>query len=200
MLSTFQLQLIGSQHPLRRDVEGYIAERYRLAFNASVTDFMPLLLAVFNKQHQLKSACGIRIANTGPLFLERYLSAPVETLLINACQQHVERQHLIEIGQLASFSQGSAPLHFLLLTQYLIEQGFGWCVFTATDPLYAMMRRLGLAPIQLCEAKAEHIENAKQIWGSYYRHHPRVCCGYLPNAYQQLSKRLGAPSQQVEAG
>ncbi|AJR06425.1 hypothetical protein C9J03_17495 [Photobacterium gaetbulicola] len=72
MLSTFQLQLIGSQHPLRRDVEGYIAERYRLAFNANVTDFMPLLLAVFNKQHQLKSACGTRVASTEPLFLEEF--------------------------------------------------------------------------------------------------------------------------------
>ncbi|MDV5168181.1 thermostable hemolysin [Photobacterium rosenbergii] len=199
MLSTFQLKLIGCHHPLRQDVEQHITERYRLAFNANVTDFMPLLLAVFNAQQQLKSACGIRVASTEALFLENYLSAPAEKLIMDTYHQAVERKNLIEIGQLASFSQGSAPMHFLLLTQYLIEQGYEWCIFTATDPLYAMMRRLGLAPMPLIEARAEHITNAPKIWGSYYQHHPRVCCGYLPSAYQQLLGRMDRLTTQVSA-
>ena len=67
--------------------------------------------------------------------------------------QPIQRANLIEFGQLASFSKGISPLHFLFIAKHLIEQGFEWCIFTATDPLYAMMVHLGSAPTVLSNAE-----------------------------------------------
>ncbi len=78
--------------------------------------------------------------------------------------QPIERATLIEFGQLASFSKGVSPWHFLLMARHLIEQGFEWCIFTATDPLYAMMVRLGLEPSILGNADAQNIPNAQATW------------------------------------
>lgn len=190
MSKTLQLRVIDRQHPERSKVEEHIAQRYEKAFHAQLSEFMPVLLAVYGEHDELLSACGFRVASEEPLFLEQYLTKPADELMSDVFQLPVSRHSLIEIGQLASFSQGSAPQHFFLLSQYLLEQGYQWCIFTATDPLHAMMHRLGLTPIQLSLASADHVPNAEKIWGSYYQHQPRVCGGQLLAGYQQLAKRF----------
>lgn len=188
--STYTLQIIHNNHPSRREVEHYIATRYHAAFHANLSEFMPAFMAIYDQSRQLHAACGFRIADQGPLFLEQYLSQPAETTIQSRCGVTVPRQKLVEFGQLASFSPGLSPLHFLLMAQHLVDAGYEWAIFTATDPLYAMMTRLGLKMTILSSANPDVIPDAAQTWGTYYHHQPRVSVGNLAEGMQQLSRRF----------
>ncbi|MEH6451994.1 MAG: thermostable hemolysin [Psychromonas sp.] len=183
------LKVVHCSHPLRKEVEHYVASRYALAFDAHITEFMPTFLCVYSEEEGLLSVCGYRIASQEPLFLEQYLPLPADKIMEKQFSQTIKRSNLIEFGQLASFSKGISPLHFLLIAKYLIEEGFEWCIFTATDPLFAMMAHLGLAPTALSSADESHIPNAQATWGTYYHTSPRVSAGNLKVGLSQLTNR-----------
>lgn len=183
------LKVINKSHPLRQSVEQYVASRYLQAFDAHITEFMPTFLGVYSEQNELLSVCGYRIASQEPLFLEQYLTLPAEQTMSRQFSQTIGRATLIEFGQLASFSKGISPWHFLLMANHLIEQGFEWCIFTATDPLYAMMVHLGLKPSVLGNADQLSITNTQTTWGTYYHTQPRVSAGNLKAGLAQLINR-----------
>jgi hypothetical protein len=184
-----KLLSINEQHPLRGEVEQYVATRYAHAFNASITEFMPTFMAIY-QSGQLLSVCGYRVASQSQLFLEQYLQQPADIIMSTEFGESINRNKLIEFGQLASFSRGMSPLHFMLMTQHLVDLGFEWCIFTATDPLYVMMCRLGLHPHMLANADHEHIANAQSNWGTYYHKQPCVSAGNLRLGLSQLTKRF----------
>lgn len=183
--NTLVLEMVEKDHPKRKEVEAYIGERYALAFDAKLNSFMPTFLALLEHDH-IQSLCGFRIASNEALFLEQYLDEPAEVILSNVFSQAIGRESLIEFGQLASFSRGMSPVHFLLMTEKLVASGFEWCIFTATDPLYAMMCRLGLTPTILAEADPNRIADATKIWGNYYQHQPRIVAGNLKQGLAHL--------------
>ncbi len=182
----YQFELVGRSHPLRSQVEAYVTKRYEHAFNAQLNQFMPEYL-LLREGELIKSVCGIRSAEQESLFLEQYLPASAETLITEHFGCAIHRASIIEFGQLASFSHGLSALHFLMMTDTLVEQGFEWCIFTATDPLHAMLSRLGLSPKVLAQADAKYVTDANKIWGSYYQHQPRILAGNLKQGLKQLS-------------
>ncbi|MGF1885943.1 thermostable hemolysin [Photobacterium profundum] len=184
------LLIIDKQHAYRQDVEQYVSTRYNDAFNAKIIEFMPTFMAIYDDRQVLLSVCGFRVANQEPLFLEQYLSQPADELMTTAFDQKIDRSKLIEFGQLASFSHGMSPLHFMLMTQKLVDSGFEWCIFTATDPLYVMMCRLGLQLHVLSDANPDVIPDAESTWGTYYHHQPRVSVVNLPLGLKQLTARF----------
>lgn len=190
-LNTYtNLLIIDKQHPYRQDVEQYVSTRYKDAFNAKIIEFMPTFMAIYDDQQVLHSVCGFRVASQESLFLEQYLSQPADALMAIAFDQKIDRSKLIEFGQLASFSHGMSPLHFMLMTQKLVDSGFEWCIFTATDPLYVMMCRLGLQLHVLSDANPNVIPDAESTWGTYYHHQPRVSVVNLPLGLKQLTARF----------
>lgn len=185
---SINLQVVNRTHPLRNKVEQYVASRYKLAFDAQITEFMPTFLCVYSNE-ELLSVCGYRVASQEPLFLEQYLSEKAEEMMTEQFSQIIKRTNIIEFGQLASFSKGISPLHFLLIAKHLVEEGFEWCIFTATDPLYAMMVHLGLTPTVLSQAAESDISEAQSTWGTYYHNAPRVSAGNLKVGLSQLINR-----------
>ncbi len=61
---------------------------------------------------------------------------------------------------MASFAKGMSSLHFYLIAEMLVNLGFEWCIFTATDPLHAMMARLGLEPHIIAQADQNKVPDA----------------------------------------
>jgi len=183
------LMHIDRDHPLREKTEFYVASRYASAFQARINTFMPDFLALVDAQNQLLSVCGYQSAGTGPLFLEQYLDQPADRLMSEKLGLTVSRCELIEFGQLAAFSNGMSSLHFTLIAHYLVNLGYHWCIFTATGPLQAMMRRLGLTPHILADASSDRIPDAEKIWGTYYCHQPRISGGNLAAGLQTLTRR-----------
>lgn len=179
------LEIVHPQHPLWPAAIDYVKQRYELAFAAHLEQFMPAYL-VLEQHGRILSLCGFRIAADEPLFLEQYLQQPAERLLSATFSTEIERSNLIEFGHLASFTKGTSPTHFYLIAEMLVGLGYEWCIFTATDPLHALMTRLGLEPQEIAKADPSRIENAQQTWGLYYEHQPRVLAGNLKKGLTRL--------------
>ncbi|MCE0494927.1 thermostable hemolysin [Vibrio salinus] len=187
LFSDFQLLAIGEHHPLKSSIEQHVSQRYARAFKATLSEFMPGYLALYQKR-KLISVCGIRSAGNSRLFLEQYLDSPIEQI-IHEQKLEVPRSQIIEFGQLASFSFRFSKIHFYLMTKYLIESGFSWCVCTVTDPLFALMESMGLEPLQIGTANPEKVKNAER-WGRYYQYTPRIVVGNLQQAADQLGEMI----------
>jgi len=172
----------------RPAVEQYIAGQFRAVHGATIHDFMPVLLTM-GCRGTTSAATGIRAASQ-PLFLEQYLSQPVENALRPLAGQVVTRQRVAEIGNLVATQGGSSYLLFMVLTAVLQQAGFEWVVFTATPQVRKALGCLGLPTHALCEADPSRLTlSTAAEWGRYYRSQPKVVAGRLADAMDVLTQR-----------
>jgi hypothetical protein len=139
-------------------------------------EFFPLLLSRIDDS-QLSSVVGLRPGTERPLFLEQYLDCPLEEAISRQSGVQVERDRLMEIGNLASSYRSGNQLMFILLTAVLARAGYTWVVFTATSQVRSLLTRLNFQPVTLCEADESRLVNKQQVWGSYYQSQPMVQAG-----------------------
>ncbi len=175
--------------PARAQVEDFIHGIYRERYGADVQHFSPTLVSLHDAQGDIMSAAGYRSASQEPLFLERYLDAPVQTRLAKLGYAAPQRAQIVEVGHLASNKAGSGKSLILQLAPILATQGFQWVVSTLTEELRHLFLRLGIPPLALGMADPELLGEAASGWGSYYEHHPVVLAGQLDVALQVLSRR-----------
>ena len=167
-----RLMAVGRNHPRRAELEAFIAERYRTAYDARIRRFMPQLFALLGADGEL------------------YLDAPVETLLAARFDRRVDRERVCEIGHLCGTGQGIGRRLFPLLACWMHEQGIEWAVFAATSTLRQMFERMQVRPLPLAPASGERLGAAMADWGTYYQTDPWVVGGPL-----QLGQRLMEPSR-----
>lgn len=178
--------------PGRSEVEAYIRDIYRAHYGADVQHFAPVLVSLHDADGERVAAAGYRPADTGALFLERYLAAPVDHLLAGDSTQHalpVQRRQIVEVGHLAASRSGEGRRLILLLGPYLAAQGFQWVVSTLTEELRQLFVRLGIVPLALGVADPAVLGDEAQAWGSYYQHRPVVLAGQIDIALQRLARR-----------
>lgn len=180
-----RLRLVDAGDPQRAEVQAFIHGVYAERFGADVHSFAPQLV-VLEDASGIQAAVGFRPAEAAPLFLERYLPAPVEQLL------GVPRQHIVEVGHLAAARAGEGRRLILLMGPLLAQQGFNWVVSTLTAELRQLFLRLGVAPLALGVADPDRLGGDAAAWGSYYEHRPVVLAGQLDAALQALARRRSA--------
>jgi hypothetical protein len=175
--------------PRRMQVEDFIRQVYARHFDARVTHFAPVLVSLRDRAGTLVAAAGYRHAAQGPLFLERYLDAPVERVLARHDESRAARADIVEVGHLAAGRAGEGRRLIYLLGPHLASLGFQWVVGTLTQELRQMFVRIGVAPLELGPADSAALGPDAKDWGSYYEHGPLVLAGHLPDALQRLGKR-----------
>jgi hypothetical protein len=169
----------------RAEIEGYIRDVYRRRYGADVEAFAPVLVALRDAGDAIVAAAGYRPADRGALFLERYLPAPVETLLAPA----PPRAQIVEVGHLAATRAGEGRRLIVILGPHLAAQGFRWVVGTLTQELRSLFLRLGVAPLTLGIADPARLGAEAAQWGSYYDHRPVVLAGQIQQALQLFARR-----------
>nr|WP_284676574.1 thermostable hemolysin [Vibrio sinus] len=179
------MEIVEPSHPLWKEVTYQIRTRYKHAFGAVLCSFMPTFL-VMMKGQRIISICGFQSAKYKPLFSEQYLSNSANAILSGIYGETVDRSKLVEFGQLSLFTKGTSPLHFYMIAEFLVEQGYEWAIFTATDPLHALMSKLGLKLEVIDRADKSQIPNADKIWGSYYQTSPRIVAGNIREGLEHL--------------
>lgn len=184
-----RLRLHRADSATRHQVEAFISTIYRQRYGAELRHFAPLLVSLHDEHGACIAAIGYRAAHTGPLFLERYLPAPVEALLPTTRDRRVPRERIVEVGHLAAARAGEGRRLILLLGPHLAQQGFEWVVSTLTQELRNMFRRMGVTPLALGVADPAVLGEQAAQWGSYYAHRPLVLAGQLDAAMQQLARR-----------
>ena len=172
--------LIDATHPLRARVEKFIAGRFLEVHGARIPGFMPTLIALFDEDGETLAAVGIRDAASEALFLEHYIDTSVEQAIANHANRPLslpQRDHIVEIGNLASIDRRASRKLFKSLAGLLHRQGFEWAVFTGCTSLHRMFGALGIETIDLGRALQSRLPEDQQTWGSYYEDNPRVVAG-----------------------
>ena len=84
----------------------------------------------------------------------------------------VNRQQVVEVGNLAALSAGSARIMIIVVTWLLAARGLEWVAFTGASTLVNSFHRLGLVPTLLADADPDRLNGERDHWGSYYNQHP----------------------------
>jgi hypothetical protein len=184
---TAHLRLLRAHDPGRAEVERFIAEIYARRYGARLSRFAPVL-ACLEADGRPVAAAGLRCADTGPLFLERYLDRPVEQLLARPGGQPPARAVIAEVGSLAASQAGQGRRLMLLLGPLLAAHGVQWVTGTLTAELRNLFRRIGVAPLTLAAADPSALGDEAADWGDYYAHAPLVLAGHLPQALRHLRR------------
>jgi hypothetical protein len=180
------VRLLTPSSPGRQEAEQFIADRYRREYDATLTHFLPTIVALPASGGALLAAAGIARASGGPLFLERYLDAPVEHVVARRLDARAERAAILEVGNLASASAGGGRAMIATLVRLLEGHGIDWITFTATRALRNSLARLGIAAHELAVADRSMMGAAAAAWGRYYDCDPRVVACSLQAAWALL--------------
>jgi len=167
-------------------VEDFIVNTYAKAYGAKIGVHYPTLMSVRDENGNILAALGFRYATNGPLFLEQYLSHPVEEIL------DAPRESITEIGNLASSGGGASVFLFAALSAYLNGKGQSHAVITGTNFIEKRLRALGLKPTRLAAANPDLLLQKDENWGTYYNTDPHVLAGQVARGYHRLQKVLGA--------
>ncbi|KXG79455.1 thermostable hemolysin [Pseudomonas mosselii] len=200
-----QLSLCLEGDPSRADLEQFIHACFAAVHQANVQHYLPELLALHDSHGRLIAAAGMRPASQGPVFLERYLDVPLETAVSQVAGISLDRTCIVEVGNLASLSAGSARIMIIAVTWLLANRGLEWVTFTGAATLINSFQRLGLTPCVLAAADPDRLQGQMDQWGTYYDQHPQVFAGNIGYGFDALTRagvfqRLGFPVLAEETG
>ena len=184
------ISLTQQAEPDRVHVESFIERVYARRFGSTITRHYPTLMNVHDQHGRVVAAVGLRLAAEEPLFLERYLVSSVESALADAGYRLVERQGIVEIGNLASVSRGASVFLFVALAAYLRQQRLAYAVVTGTKALRRAFALFGFDFVELGAANPDALPDRGASWGSYYARDPKVLGGAIAPACARLEPYL----------
>ncbi|MDP2154138.1 MAG: thermostable hemolysin [Methylotenera sp.] len=161
--------------PDRREIEQFIHDVFAHTYGADVQHFMPQLISLRDENNELVAAFGMRKAHIEPLFLERYLDAPIETVMSNRFNRVITRHQITEIGNLAVANPRNAGVLIANIIQHNLDINIEWCVATAHHSLQNGLVKGGRDVYALQGADKSRLSATEQAtWGSYYDNSPQV--------------------------
>lgn len=160
----------------RQILEACIAQKFDQQYNAQIHHFLPHLLSL-SESEELGAVVGMRLAGQSECFLERYLDTTVEQAISRAVRAPIDRDQVVEIGNLAAALPGTASLLFAVLATILHRAGIRWVVCTATPQIKAMLGNLRFPARTICDADIAAMGDQANEWGDYYASHPQVIVG-----------------------
>ena len=175
----------------RSSLEDFVAREFSQRYDAKLDTFMPWLLGL-SCDRQLAGVAGLRPAAGCTLFIEQYLDAPIEIALQTCTDQPVERNAIIEIGNLAGRHIGVNRALFPILTELTYMRGYDWVVCNATRAVQNSLRRLGIPMVPVQRAEPERLGDARFAWGRYYATESTVIAISTANAHEALLSKQQA--------
>lgn len=162
----------------RAVLEARIRSGFGMHFDACIEGFMPRF-AHYRHSSGATGVIGVRRASDGPLFLESYLNAPVESVVEGTTGEPVARDRIAEVGQFVVDDRDIVTSFFRDLVPFLTENGFDWVCFTGTDRIRALLARIGFRGLPLARADESRVPGCGDRWGRYYDFDPVVILGKL---------------------
>jgi len=181
----------------RDEVEQFVHQVFEAQYGANIQNYLPWLLNISSQNGDIQSALGLRSAYGNPLFLEQYLNDKVEKIASQVVDISINREDIVEVGNLAVVYSGGTRTLIYMLTAFLRGAGYKWVVFTAPKLLINSFERLGLPLHHLADAKLDNLVGDKSDWGDYYSNNPQVVIGNVDKGFELLEKSPNL--NQVEA-
>lgn len=176
--------------PDRERIACFIDSVYSAAYGAVISRHYPSFISVHGADGNILAAAGFRCAAYGPLFLEQYLPAPIESFVKSGTQVPVRRDRIAEIGNLAATGSGGSLFLFAMLAGFLQRSGFTHAAVTATDSLQRTFERFRFEFEVLTAARPDLLTDGGASWGQYFSRRPRVLLGAVAPAYVRLRALL----------
>lgn len=189
----FRLNLASDKRePARRPTwKRFIHQVFERAYAADVKSYYPCLYGISDARGDTMAVAGVRAGAGQRLFAEQYLDQPVEQMLSARLHTLVDRDGLVEVGNLAPAGPGQARWLIMTVTALLHHAGYRHVVFTAVPALYNAFRRMGLQPVALGRADPVRLgPGSRDDWGAYYRMEPMVYGGDIAHGYQHIESSL----------
>jgi hypothetical protein len=183
----YELHERAAGEPGRAAIEQFIADRFSSVHRARVCSFMPSLVGLTDRAGALRCALGYRPAADDSLFLEQYLDSPIEQSIRAAAATHgpargpINRQGIVEVGNLAGRGCRMAMYLVAQLPRFLLDRGYSWITFTATQRVRDILQTFDAPLIDLGPADPARLQRRGDDWGDYYQSEPRVMAGWLPH-------------------
>jgi|JI7StandDraft_1071085.scaffolds.fasta_scaffold04301_3 hypothetical protein len=168
-----QVQLIRRHHGARLSLEQFIVAGFADAWQATISQFMPDLLAV-KARGQWQAALGVRTGQAEKLFVEQYLDADIRHVL-QGVGVYTERTDIAEIGNLFSANRQFTLMLFVTMAHALYQCGIRHLVCCATSQVQHILSRHGLTLQVLAAGDPQRLQGNAADWGRYYESHPQVC-------------------------
>jgi hypothetical protein len=178
--------LVQERSAQRRELESDINRKFDHKYGAQLTHFLPNLLQL-RVWDQLAAVAGARPARDGELFLEQYLDSPIEQFVAQAFRTPVDRDQIIEIGNLAAYIPGLAYPLFAVLATVLNKAGYRWATCTATPQVESMLAKMKFPFRKICTADPARLGEDSGEWGDYYASRPSVIVGDVRSAVAQIN-------------
>ncbi|MGL4767154.1 MAG: thermostable hemolysin [Formosimonas sp.] len=191
----FDMTYVPTQHSSRSEVEAFIQQVFKQHHQANITEFLPHLLAAKDTDGHITSAVGFRFADKNPLFLEKYIDQPIESLIderfaASLLGAKTQRKAIVEVGNLCCKTFGGCALIFQTLSFLLHQLGTQWVVFTGTEVVRKNFNRLGIQTIPIATADKAKLGHQQAAWGSYYDNNPIVMLCNVAAFIHATPKRL----------
>lgn len=184
-----ELDILHQDHPERGEVIDYIHRKYAQVYGADVKTFMPHFIRLRDGKGGYRTVMGYRDAGKYPLFLEQYLDLPVEEAIAQKVGHAIDRNLIVEVGNMVENEPGDARWAIISATAFLHQAGFRWVVFTGVGKMRNAFRRFGLEPIELAKADPARLsKDESDRWGSYYEDSPTVFFGDIEKGYANLQE------------
>lgn len=184
------ISLSLKSHANRQEVERLIEEVYARVYGGSIKEHYPVLLKACDDAGSVMAAVGLRDADREPLFLERYLNAPIQIVMGSVFGKGIDRRNIVEIGNLVSLHSGVSVHLFAALAICLKQLGYTHAAVTATASLHRSFKRLGIASCVVADAEAERLVDKGANWGTYYERDPRILVASVEAAMAALAPFL----------
>lgn len=174
--TALSVRLVAPVDPGRSLLEALVADKFAREYKARIRHFLPFLLSL-DIAGAPAAVAGLRLARQSALYLEQYLDRPVEQAVSNEFRVPVDRDSIVEIGNLAAFSPGAAEILFGLLPSMLNDAGIHWVTCTATPRVMNILGKLDFPSRRICQADRALLADDSTDWGHYYSTHPAVIAG-----------------------
>lgn len=172
-----------------------VRDKYRATFSADVEPHPDCFVLARSRPDAAMPAAvaGLTFADRGGLFSERYLDAPIQTLIAGREGVPVSRDSIMEIGSLASteLHAGAELMRSLPMLAWCLGQRYSIC--TATQQVRRMFSRLDMEFIALRAAAIDRLDaQAQAQWGDYYSKQPMTgyaCIARMTRAFASATGR-----------
>jgi hypothetical protein len=168
-----KIAMVSRNHPMRESAESCARAVFRDRYRAEIEEFPDLLIASCTTSGGVIAVAGLRTATTG-FFSERYLPAPIESVLSRVASVPVDRSTVIEFTSFASLHPKAAMVLMGTLRVLVPHWGFQWSFFTATARLRRLLSLESIPMTVLTRADPARLVDAGR-WGTYYDTDPVVC-------------------------
>ena len=148
------LAVVETGAPQRDRIEACIANVYRSRYGARISRWAPTLVGLIGDERIL-AAAGYRDA-TDPLFLERYLAAPIEEVIAARTGAPVTRREIVEVGHFAAAHPGEGKRLLPMLARHLSQRGFQFRLNRVGAGLH-LPAGIGCAIVRQSQSKGTHL-------------------------------------------